>query len=77
MPTAMPGMPGMTGPVAGMWTPEMGIRFGGPSPALSGNVVGQGGGEQESGNASPGFPPGEEPRKVKRTWDPTFGMRFS
>lgn len=48
---------------AGVWSPEMGIRFGGLMPAPGNTQPGRGGPKQ--GGAGPG------------TWDPSSGVRFS
>lgn len=52
-------------PTPGMWQPEMGIRFGGPSttadPHIVGGIAGQGEATKEPGD---------------KRWNPTMGMQF-
>lgn len=48
---------------AGVWSPEMGIRFGGLMPTPGNTQPGRGGGPKQG--AGPG------------TWDPSNGVRFS
>lgn len=54
--------PVATTPTPGMWTPEMGIKFGGPSTSTTG--------------ASAGVPNGDNGGQRDNRWDPNKGMQF-
>lgn len=66
-----PGVPG------GIWSPEMGIKFGSTTP-LNLTSSGPGGGASDNNNARARNPPSAAPGPpMPGQWDPSRGLRFS